>query len=225
MWGREFLAWFWRSPSHLYWPRGGGGHVSTAAATATDLPRPHKHRAFLHRPTNISAFPLLTTRLQALSTHSSLMGYLLSHLKWFAMLSLNINHYAALVSSMTSLCHEPGCNQSFKLVMSLRNHLHDSHGKIAHLQSMKNKQLAKVLYISLRTIIPARTASMIPTLIRNFLGFCSNNEDPQVKEFGTYIQNYYAKKPEEWALALRDINAYTTNMSVENLHKQFKYHA
>ena len=59
-------------------------------------------------------------------------------------------------------------------------------------------------------------------MIDQFVLDCEQHENSKVGEFGAYFRLNYASRPEEWALSLRGLEAYTTNMVCESLHKKLK---
>ena len=59
-------------------------------------------------------------------------------------------------------------------------------------------------------------------MIDQFVLDCEQHENSKVGEFGAYFKLNYASRPEEWALSLRGLEAYTTNMVCESLHKKLK---
>ena len=60
-------------------------------------------------------------------------------------------------------------------------------------------------------------------MIDQFLKDCQTNTDSQVCAFGEYFKNNYANKADEWAVCLRGLYAYTTNMVCESLHLKIKH--
>ena len=59
-------------------------------------------------------------------------------------------------------------------------------------------------------------------MITQFVLDCGQHPDIRVGKFGDYFRLNYACRAEEWALCLRGLQAYTTNMECEALHKKFK---
>ena len=62
-------------------------------------------------------------------------------------------------------------------------------------------------------------------MIVQFVKKCSEHGAEEVRVFGKYFDEYYAHRPEEWALGLRGIFVNTTTMAVEAFHHLLKYHA
>ena len=59
-------------------------------------------------------------------------------------------------------------------------------------------------------------------MIDQFIEDCKNHPNSQVNTYGDYFKNNYAGRPNEWALCLRSLEAYTTNMVCESFHKKLK---
>ena len=57
-----------------------------------------------------------------------------------------------------------------------------------------------------------------------FVSDCANHQNANYRQFGVYFNEYYAPRYNMWALSCRSLLAYTTNMSLEAFHKQFKHH-
>ena len=59
-------------------------------------------------------------------------------------------------------------------------------------------------------------------MIDQFLQDCQKHKNSQVRDFGIYFNNTYAKRANEWALCLRGPQAYTTNMVCERFNLKLK---
>ena len=59
-------------------------------------------------------------------------------------------------------------------------------------------------------------------MINQLIFDCKHSQNIKIREFGEYFDKTYAAKANEWALCLRGLEAYTTNMVCESLHFQVK---
>ena len=62
-------------------------------------------------------------------------------------------------------------------------------------------------------------------MIETFVQRCSVHETIEVRDFGEYFSDHYARRPFEWALGLRGIYIDTTTMILESFHKLLKHNA
>ena len=59
-------------------------------------------------------------------------------------------------------------------------------------------------------------------MIEQFVADCQHSTDSNMQAFGAYFSSTYANKADEWALCLRSLEAYTTNMVCESFHNKIK---
>ena len=59
-------------------------------------------------------------------------------------------------------------------------------------------------------------------MIDRFVNDCLKSTNNLVCAFGIYFKNNYANRANEWALCLRGLHAYTTNMVCERFHLKLK---
>ena len=57
-------------------------------------------------------------------------------------------------------------------------------------------------------------------MIDQFIFDCEHDQNINIQKFGEYFNKNYAAKANEWALCLRGLEAYITNMILEAFHKK-----
>ncbi|KAJ8910233.1 hypothetical protein NQ315_015925 [Exocentrus adspersus] len=77
------------------------------------------------------------------------------------------------------------------------------------------------VYHMLRTLLQETDSSAFNKLLSNTVEYFK--EDADTLEFGTYFEQYYACKPEQWAYCFRLHCGLNTNMHIERMHRTIKH--
>ena len=67
----------------------------------------------------------------------------------------------------------------------------------ANLKNINNVEIENDLTVSLRMLLHTRNATMIQSMINQFIKDCLNHTNIQVQIFGTYFRDNYGNKAEE----------------------------